>query len=269
VLGKCGHEWEATPTGLKEGTGCPVQPCRSVAIWEGRSDRWTNERFDREITHVTRLGDVTTTHEPVLVRGECDHEWSATPDNLSRGTGCPVQPCRSVAIWEGRSDRWTNERFDREFPHVTRLGDATAGLAPVLVRCTCGHEWSPRPTHLSDGHGCPACATYGYDPSKPGYLYLMERPGEQQIGITNVPDDRLGRHRRDGWSLVELIGPMDGQVAFDRERAMKQFIQTLDTVPGTLENWLTVSFEASSIADVEAAALVPTLVPDPKTRKAR
>jgi LPS O-antigen subunit length determinant protein (WzzB/FepE family) len=48
---------------------------------------------------------------------------------------------------------------------------------------------------------------------------------------------------------------MDGQVALDREAAMKQFIKTLDAVPSTRENWHTHSYEASSIAEVEAAAL--------------
>jgi hypothetical protein len=88
--------------------------------------------------------------------------------------------------------------------------------------------------------------------NKPGYIYLMERPGEQQIGITGDLHNRLMEHARNGWELVELIGPMDGQVALDRENAMKLNIKTLDVVPGTTESWQTHSFEASSIADVEA-----------------
>jgi hypothetical protein len=36
---------------------------------------------------------------------------------------------------------------------------------------------------------------------------------------------------------------------------MKQFIKTLDAVPGTTESWRTHSFEASSIAEVKAAPL--------------
>ena len=103
--------------------------------------------------------------------------------------------------------------------------------------------------------GCPSCAPHGYDLNKPGYIYLMERHGEQQIGISNDIDTRLKAHARNGWELVgEWIGPMDGQVALDREKAMKRTIrEQFDAVPGTTENWLTTSFEASSIADVEAA----------------
>jgi hypothetical protein len=110
---------------------------------------------------------------------------------------------------------------------------------------------------LIAGHGCPSCAAYGFNPSWPTYIYLMERPGEQQIGITRDPDTRIRAHAADGWELVgDLLGPMDGRVALDREIAMKRTIrEQFDAVPGTTENWRTHSFEASSIADVEAAAL--------------
>jgi hypothetical protein len=49
---------------------------------------------------------------------------------------------------------------------------------------------------------------------------------------------------------------MDGQEAADRETAMKRTIRTqFDAVPVTRENWRTHSFEASSIAEVEAARM--------------
>jgi hypothetical protein len=34
-----------------------------------------------------------------------------------------------------------------------------------------------------------------------------------KIGITNVPEIRMQQHGRKEWSLVELIGPMDGVLA--------------------------------------------------------
>jgi hypothetical protein len=132
---------------------------------------------------------------------------------------------------------------------------STAAIDPVHVRGLCGDEWWVTPHSLDSGSGCASCAERGYNPGKPGYVYLMERPGEQQIGITIVPEQRLRTHRGEGWELVELVGPMDGRVALDREAAMKQFIKTLDAVPSTRENWHTHSYEASSIAEVEAAAL--------------
>jgi predicted GIY-YIG superfamily endonuclease len=80
----------------------------------------------------------------------------------------------------------------------------------------------------------------------------MERPGEQQVGITNDIVRRLREHARDGWSLVEAIGPMSGRDALDRETAMRRTIKSqFEAVPGKRENWLTTSFDAASIAAVE------------------
>jgi hypothetical protein len=36
--------------------------------------------------------------------------------------------------------------------------------------------------------GCPTCAKYGFNPDKDAWFYLMQRPGEQQLGITNELD---------------------------------------------------------------------------------
>jgi hypothetical protein len=38
-----------------------------------------------------------------------------------------------------------------------------------------------------------------------------------KIGITNVPEIRMQQHGRKDWTLVELIGPMDGVLAKDWE----------------------------------------------------
>jgi len=34
-----------------------------------------------------------------------------------------------------------------------------------------------------------------------------------QIGITNVPQDRLKRHQGNGWTVRDLRGPMNGDLA--------------------------------------------------------
>lgn len=133
-----------------------------MAASTGQRHRWTNERFDAEITHVTRLGDVTGRHVPVLVRGvECGHEWVGTPGNLSNGSGCFT--CN-------KGERWTNERFDREFPHLTRIGNVTGAVDLVRVLGECGHEWGAYPADLfmgfgegrGEGIGCSACSKGEY-----------------------------------------------------------------------------------------------------------
>ena len=54
---------------------------------------------------------------------------------------------------------------------------------------------------------------------EPAWLYLLRQPewGLLKIGITNVPEIRLQQHGREEWTLVELVGPMDGDLAKNLE----------------------------------------------------
>ncbi len=40
-------------------------------------------------------------------------------------------------------------------------------------------------SHLYSGRGCPACAKYGYDSDKTGYVYLLKSEDMLKVGITN------------------------------------------------------------------------------------
>jgi hypothetical protein len=83
------------------------------------------------------------------------------------------------------------------------------------------YEWSSPVEKRSSGHGCSVCAKYGFDPSKPGWLYFLRHDGwdMQQIGITNEPDDRIGTHKRSGWQLIEIRKYDDGALCQADERA--------------------------------------------------
>ena len=43
----------------------------------------------------------------------------------------------------------------------------------------------------------------------------MEHDGWElfQIGLTNDPNRRIGKHHSDGWTSIEIRGPMDGSLA--------------------------------------------------------
>ena len=73
--------------------------------------------------------------------------------------------------------------------------------------CEYGLEWNMQPGERARRRsGCPSCAKSGYDPSKPGYFYLMQRPGEQQFRITTNFAKRMADHKSNGWKLIEHIG---------------------------------------------------------------
>ena len=95
-------------------------------------------------------------------------------------------------------------------------------------RCHEGHEYLCTGGNRTMGTGCPKCAKYGFDPGSPGWLYLVTHDewDMQQVGITNVPDTRLGQHARSGWALVELRGPMEGSIARAWEQAILKMLTT-------------------------------------------
>ncbi len=121
-----------------------------------------------------------------------------------------------------------------------------------LWRChACGHQWSAPASMRARGTGCPACADYGFDPEAPAWVYLMERHGEQQIGITGSLPRRTGHHARSGWVLVETIGPMRGSLAYEKELQIKQWLrQKVGTLAGTTESWSTASLEVRSLGEL-------------------
>jgi hypothetical protein len=82
-------------------------------------------------------------------------------------------------------------------------------------------EWSATVKHRSHGTGYPVCAPGGFDPSKPGWLYLVRHDGwdMQQIGITNDPDERVKTHERSGWKLVQIRKFDDGALCAATEMA--------------------------------------------------
>jgi hypothetical protein len=78
-----------------------------------------------------------------------------------------------------------------------------------------------------------------------------------QIGITNVPDDRLSTHKRLGWEVLELRGPMEGDIARQWETDILQMLRKQKAVIGSTEiagkftgyteSWMKASFQAPSL----------------------
>lgn len=78
----------------------------------------------------------------------------------------------------------------------------------------------------------------GYDSRRPGYMYLMARGSERQIGITGEPQRRLATHRRDGWQLIEVTAAMPGDQAAAIERQIKRHLRHQRMLlPGSTEKW--------------------------------
>ena len=86
-------------------------------------------------------------------------------------------------------------------------------------------------------------------------MYLMEREFDQQIGITNAPKTRISTHKRDGWVLIEMVGPADGANVKNLEATIKQWLKVNNLrIKGTHENWRKDRLIVGSLAEIAALA---------------
>ena len=125
--------------------------------------------------------------------------------------------------------------------------------------CESGHIWKSSIVSRASGIGCPTCSKTGFDPNKDGYLYfLVHKEWEMfQIGITNVPDDRLNSHRKLGWEVLEIRGPMDGHLTQNWETSILRMLKASGAdlsnskiagkFDGYSEAWSMSAFDAKSI----------------------
>ena len=119
--------------------------------------------------------------------------------------------------------------------------------------------WEAVISSRSGGTGCPLCAEYGFNTAESAWFYLMQRPGEQQLGITNVLHDRLRTHERNGWTLLEHTEPALGQKVLDIENAFKKWLmKEIGLMKGTTENWSTTKMEVQSLAELKARSGIET-----------
>ena len=93
-------------------------------------------------------------------------------------------------------------------------------------KCKKGHTWEISSAHRTFcGSKCPICAETGFNSDKPACFYLMKRSNEQQLGITNVLEDRIRTHKAGGWIKIEVTGPHSGQEVLDTEDAKKKSLK--------------------------------------------
>jgi hypothetical protein len=165
------------------------------------------------------------------------HQWSAAvSQRVNKQSGCPY--CTGKKVLSGFNDLQTLNPAMGKQAFGWDSTKVTIGSSKKLKwRCNEGHEWVTSPnsrTNHGKPTGCPTCTIYGYDPNKDGWLYFMEHEsfGYLQIGITNFPDDRLKLHKKYGWELLQLRGPMDGHLTANWETAILRMLRSKGALMG-------------------------------------
>ena len=242
-----------------QGTGCPI--CSNQQLLVGYNDLATTHP---ELAAQADGWDPTTViagnHKQFVWKCLLDHTWSASLTNrTNRGSACPI--CANQSVLVGFNDLATTH------PELATQAD---GWDPTTVIagsnkkakwiCENGHRWSSvLASRTRMGVGCPSCAKFGYDPGIPGFLYFIDHFDLEmfQIGITNYPDQRLGRHAKAGWETIELRGPMDGYLtqqletsclhALEKRGAILGHKAGIDKFDGYSEAWTKDSLKVSSL----------------------
>jgi hypothetical protein len=242
------------------GKGCPY--CSRTRVWAGFNDLATTrphlaaEAHGWDPTKVSRGSGLKLEWKCKL-----GHLYTAAVGERVRGSNCPF--CAGQRVKPGFND------FATIHPQLAIEAD---GWDPTTVpqwsvqmmkwQCPEGHRYKARIGNRSNGRGCPACAKSGFDQTKDGYLYLLEHEDWEmfQIGISNVPEQRLNTHSIYGWKALELRGPMEGFLTRSLESAMLRALKDRGAVfanktraarfDGWTEAWMKDSLHISGINEL-------------------
>lgn len=185
--------------------------------------------------------------------------------NLRSGplkTDCSV--CANKTLLRGFNDLATTHPFIAAEADGWDPQTVFAGSRAVKKWiCPEGHSYKMQlDKRTGRGSGCQTCSIGGFNPNEDGYLYFLSHSDWEmyQIGITNSPDKRLGDHKRLGWEVLELRGPMDGYLTQQWETAILRMLkgrgadlfnsEVAGKFDGYSEAWSKATFESKSIQEL-------------------
>ena len=124
---------------------------------------WSNDRMDDLIADrtYTRISDVDRWNDKVKFRCNiCGHEFEATPNNISQGSGCPV--CRrNNQVGKRRKAKFTQEEVAKICLDLGwELQDTYVNSnTHITLKCIhCGHVVKKQLRVLRNGYSrCPSC----------------------------------------------------------------------------------------------------------------
>lgn len=161
-----GHEFPMPVYRRSRGCGCSI--CAGKLILAGYNDiesqaphlalEWDDERNGNIKPSMVALHSNDRYHWKCTV---CGHRWKVSPNNRSKGTGCPackhccVDPLvNSLAVVNPKlAGQWDHERN----APFTPWNVATYDNRDYFWVCEEGHSWPASPANRNKGTDCPYC----------------------------------------------------------------------------------------------------------------
>lgn len=241
--------------------GCPY--CTNKKVLKGFNDLFTKfPEISKEANGWDPGNTIWGTNKKLSWKCNLGHTYEARVDHRTRAnSGCPY--CANQKVWPGFNDLQT------KFPEIAKESHdwdpsqfTVFSSKKVQWKCKdCGHRWKAMISARTGENktGCPVCAVSGFKTTRPAWFYLMERPGEQQFGITNDLRGRMRTHKKDGWTEIEVTGPYNGHQVEETERLLKQWLKSNhEIVKGKQENWYSKDFEVVSLKELfKLSGVVP------------
>ena len=252
-----------SPKDRKRGRGCSI--CASKKIIIGTNDLASQFSKIAEQAYEWDPSKIMPgNHDKKKWICSLGHIWEAEPAlRTFNKTGCPY--CSNHKVLEGFNDLETRcpevaaEAYKWD-PSKIMPGDHEK----KKWICSFGHIWEASPnsrtnTSIRGGSGCPECSETGFKKSQSAWIYLMEREGEQQIGISNNLQKRMQEHGANGWEKLDSIGPYEGDKIYETEKKFKQWLKKeIGLIQGTTENWKQINLQVKSLKELKLISGIKT-----------
>ena len=153
------YEWEATPSNLLKGRGCPE--CKRLKI--GKSNIKTTQQFIDELQkvnpNITIIDEYVNSSSKISYRCNiCGYIHKATPSHLLRGNGCPKCEIKKISLLKSKSHKEFMSEIKECNHKVEIIGKYINQNTKIKCKCLeCGKEWLAYPSNLLKGQGCSDC----------------------------------------------------------------------------------------------------------------
>ena len=167
-------------------------------------------------------------NKKVWWRGECGHEWQASPHSRTgkNSPGCPY--CSGNRVLAGFNDlasrfpeiaaEWSEKNYPLRPDEVTAFSNKKAWW-----KGKCGHEWYALISSRSDGHGCPYCEDHkllkGFNDFASQYPQLAKEWSEKMQlhparrdfsgGIAHPAEESTARGFHQEWMAADARTALD------------------------------------------------------------